>query len=181
MKEFDINRVRIASVYLERMADGKNPTTNQPIEDEVLDNPNVIRCLHFVGEILREVEQNGGLVGKKKGKAPFPIEVLEQFVYRNDKPISYVLKQFKEPVAEMNVRRLNSGKINKWLETNGYIEKRLIEESNRECWFPLEKGKELGMYSEERGDPGYQYAIIMYSEKAQKFLAENMKQILEEI
>ncbi len=182
MKEFDLQRIKTASIYLERMADGRNPATNQQVKDEILDNPNVIRCLHFVCEILREVELNGGVVGKKRSKArmPFPLEALDQFVYRNDKPITHILKQFAEPVDGKNVRKLNTSRINKWLEANGYIEKRIMEESKRECWFPLEKGEKIGMYSEERGNQGYQYAVIMYSEKAQYFLVEHMKQILEE-
>ena len=78
------------------------------------------------------------------------------------------------------MRKLNSGKINKWLAANGYIEKRIIQESQRECWFPMQKGIDIGMYTEERGDPGFQYVTIMYSKEAQQFLAEHMEQILSE-
>ena len=183
MKEFDINKVKVAYTYLSRMADGRNPVTNQSVEDEILDNPNVIRCLHYVCEILEEVQANNGLVGKKysRMKEDFPLEALRKFEYRHDKPISHVLKQFEEPVEEKNIRRLNSGAINKWLAANGYIEKRIIQESGRECWFPCQKGLDIGMYSEERGEPGYQYSTIMYSEKAQVFLADHLDKIMEGI
>ena len=183
MKEFDINKIKVAYTYLSRMADGRNPVTNQSVEDEILDNPNVIRCLHYVCEILEEVQTNNGLVGKKysRPKEDFPLGELSKFEYRHDKPISHVLKQFEEPVQERNIRRLNSAAINKWFAANGYIEKRIIKESGRECWFPCQKGIDIGMYTEERGEPGYQYSIIMYSEKAQIFLADHLDKILAEI
>lgn len=163
-----------------RMAEGRNPATNQPTDNELLNNPNVIRCLYFVGEILNEVIANKGIVGRRAGgkRAEFPVEVLKQFEYRHDKPVSHVLKQFQEPVSGEKVRRLNPGAVNKWLCANGYIEKRFIEESQRECWFPLQKGLDVGMYTEERGEPGSQYVTIMYSEQAQQFLADHMPEIL---
>ena len=180
MKEFDLDKVKVAAVYTARMAEGRNPATNQPINSELLNNPNVIRCLYFIGDILNEVIANKGIVGRRAGgkRAEFPLEVLKQFEYRHDKPISHVLKQFQEPVTGRNVKRLNPGAVNKWLCANGYIGKQIIEESQRECWFPLEKGIEVGMYTEERGEPGSQYVTIMYSKKAQQFLADHMEQIL---
>ena len=183
MKEFDLNKLKIASIYLSRMADGRNPANNESVQNEVLDNPNVIRCLHFVCDVLEEVRANHGLVGKKYQavKKEFPLEVLDQYTYRHDKPISQVLKQFQEPLEGQGYRKLNATPINKWLGANGYIEKRLIQESNRECWFPLQKGLDAGMYSEERGDPGFQYAVVMYNEKGQRFLADHMGQILQDI
>ena len=180
VKEFDLDKVKVAAVYMARMAEGRNPATNQPIDNELLNNPNVIRCLYYIGDILNEVIANKGIVGKRAGgkKTEFPVEVLKQFEYRRDKPISHVLKQFQEPLAGENVKRLNPGAINKWLCANGYIEKQVIEESQRECWFPLQKGIDVGMYAEERGEPGSQYATIMYSSEAQQFLAEHMEEIL---
>ena len=183
MKKFDQEKLEMAAVYVKRMADGKEPASNCQIENELLDDPNVIRCLHFVGEVLDEVIANRGVVGKGSAekKRHFPVEVLEQFVYRRDQSITYVLKQFAEPVQDENVRSINPAAVNKWLCENGYIEKRMIEESHRECWFPLQKGLDVGMYAAERGFPGNQYVTIMYSEMAQRFLAENMEEILKSI
>ena len=142
----------------------------------------MIRCLNFVSEVLEEVLANHGLVGKKysRPKEDFPLEALEQFEYRRDKPVSHVLKQFEEPVQERNIRKLSAATVNQWLASNGYIEKRVIEESGRECWFPLQKGEDIGLYTEKRGEPGFQYVTIMYSKEAQQFLADHIEQIIEE-
>ena len=182
MKEFDTDKLNVAMVYIKRMADGRNPVLNQQVENDILDNPNVIRCLNFVSEVLEEVWENHGLVGKKysRSKEDFPLEVLEQFEYRRDKPVSHVLKQFEEPVQERNIRKISASMVNQWLAENGYIEKRMIEESGKESWFPLQKGEDIGLYTEKRGEPGYQYVTIMYSKEAQQFLADHLGQIIEE-
>ena len=183
MKEFDLEKLRIALTYISRMADGRNPATNQQVENEVLDNPNVVRCLHFIRDVLEEVQENHGLVGKKYTRKiiDFPFEVLKEFSYRNDMPISYVLRQFAEPVEGERVRKPNAASVNKWLAANGYIEKRMVEGSRRESWFPLQKGLDIGMYTQKRGDPGYEYVTILYGEKAQQFLADNLQLIVQEI
>ena len=50
-------------MYLQRIADGNNQVNNMPAkEDSVLNNPNVIRCMYFVKEVLEEVKRNDGFI-----------------------------------------------------------------------------------------------------------------------
>lgn len=64
---------------MERIAEGHNPVNNVSLEnDGILNNPNIIRCMYFIKEVLEEVKSNGGMVGGKSGKEPtllFPLEV----------------------------------------------------------------------------------------------------------
>ena len=89
MKEFDLDKLEKAIIYAERMADGREPYSNKPVENEVLNNPNVIRSMFFIREVLQAVKANGGVVGGRQPKtvpaASFPFEVLEQFEYEVDK------------------------------------------------------------------------------------------------
>jgi len=105
MMEFDINKLDTAMVYISRMADGRNPVNNEETDDEIINNPNVIRCLHFVLDVLRETRENDGVIGRKisQQREPFPIEILGQFVYREDKSISRLLNQFAEPAKDRNI------------------------------------------------------------------------------
>lgn len=88
MESVDMKKLETAIVYLQRISDGNNPINNLPAdEDSVLNNPNVIRCMFFVKEILEEVKRNNGYIGKKAKKSDrmdFPIEVLRSFIYRED-------------------------------------------------------------------------------------------------
>lgn len=65
--EIDMNKLDKAILYLQRIADGNNPVNNMPADDDaVLNNPNVIRCMFYVKDILEEIKRNGG---KKIGRA----------------------------------------------------------------------------------------------------------------
>ena len=185
MKQFDLEKLDKAIIYAERMADGRVPYSNQPIENDVLNNPNVIRSMYFIKEVLEEVRANDGVVGRRAGKsrAPasaFPFEVLDKFEYQSDKPVSYVLRQFAELTGDQNIRVISAAKVNKWLEANGFITKTVVNESGEESWIPTEKGEEIGLVTEQRGEPGREYTLVIYGKQAQEFLANNLKKITEE-
>uniref|UniRef100_UPI004056D374 hypothetical protein n=1 Tax=Agathobacter sp. TaxID=2021311 RepID=UPI004056D374 len=56
METIDLKKLDVAIKYIERIADGCNPVNNIPVgEDDVLNNPNVIRCMYFVKEVLEAV------------------------------------------------------------------------------------------------------------------------------
>lgn len=185
MKQFDIEKLDKAIIYAARMADGRVPYSNLPTENEVLNNPNVIRSMYFIKEVLEEVRANGGVVGRRARRAkvpapPFPFEVLERFKYQSDTSISYLLGQFKELADDPNAKIISAPKVNKWLESNEYIIKAVVNDLGRECWIPTNKGEALGLSTERRGDPGREYTVIIYTKPAQEFLASNLKRITEE-
>ena len=105
MKEYDMEKLELAIEYISRMADGKDPLTDQVINNEILENPKIIRCFHFTREVLQEVMTNHGVIGKRQAmrKVDFPLDVLKQFEYHQDQSIMYVLRQFAEPVENTNV------------------------------------------------------------------------------
>ena len=184
MKQFDLEKLEKAIIYVERMVDGRAPYSNQPVENEVLNNPNVIRSMYFIKDVLQAVRANGGIVGGKQSKsgaaASFPFEVLEQFIYQSNKPISYVLKQFAELTGDPDTSIISATNVNKWLAANGYITKAVVNDSGKESWIPTEKGTALGLITETRGEPGREYVRIEYNKNAQEFLARNLRGITED-
>ena len=88
MKQFEQEKLAVAIKYVERIADGCNPVNNVPLEyDDILNNPNIIRCMYFIKDVLEEVRNNGGFLGGISGKEPslpFPIEILDRFSYAED-------------------------------------------------------------------------------------------------
>ena len=56
MASVDMRKLDTAITYIQRIAEGCNPVNNMVArEDSVLNNPNVIRCMFFVKEILDEM------------------------------------------------------------------------------------------------------------------------------
>ena len=186
MKQFDLEKLDKAIIYAERMADGKAPYSNQYVENEVLSNPNVIRSLCFIKEVLNEVKANGGVVGAKRPKNPranaasFPFGVLKHFEYQYNKPVSYVLKQFVELTGDPTTPIITAAGVNIWLSANGFITKAIVNSEGRENWIPTAKGEELGLIMIKKGDSGREYVRIEYNKDAQEFLARNLKTITDD-
>lgn len=125
MEQFDMNKLETALVYVQRIADGNDPTNNRPMDsDAVLNNPNVIRCMYFVKEVLEKVKMYGGVIGnneRKTRKTDFPYAVLSQFAYREDKGISKLIHQIYEPVADQGLKKISGQRINAWMQSSGYL------------------------------------------------------------
>jgi len=62
----DTKKLEIAILYLQRITEGHNPVNNMPVdEDSVINNPNVVRCMSFIKEVLEELKRNDGYIGGK--------------------------------------------------------------------------------------------------------------------
>lgn len=184
MKKFDLIKLDVAIKYVERIADGCNPVNNSPFsEEDVLNNPNVIRCMYFIKEVLEEVKNSGGTVAGTKAKtalAPFPIEILEQFTYREDMSITYVLNQIYEPISDLNVKKISVTKVTAALKEDGYLLDETNPETGKTRKVPSAKGKALGIYMVEREYNGRIYQSVTYNQNAQEYVVKLIKKLAEE-
>ena len=188
MGTYDLKRLEIAIQYIRRMSEGKNPVTNRPAPDnEVLTNMNVHRCLKFIDEVLTDVQKSGGTVGmvsqrahKQSVSEVFPYDALAQYQYLQDQQISYFLKQLEEYLPEGQKMPVPATTITLWMRENGYLEKKVINDTGKENSVPTRKGEELGLYMEKSGIYPNEYYRVYYNEKAQRFIIENFRRILTE-
>lgn len=187
MEYIDLEKLDVAIIYMQRIADGKNPVNNLPAEDDdVLNNPNVIRCMFFVKEILEEVKLNGGCIGKKVSekqretmKEDFPFEVLNKFEYKEDLSLTKFLKQINELIDSKIYKKLTYQPFIMWLMNNGYIVEEYNKDLGKEVKVSTEKGRNLGIKSELKArSTGSRYILITYNQNAQEFLVKNMESIL---
>ena len=185
MKEFDQKALETAIIYVKRLAEGNNPINNQPLEeDTVLNNPNVIRCMYFVKEVLEEVYENNNKAKKSISKSrenaikTFPEEVLEKFEYREDKGIASLISQIYEPVKGKGYKQVSPVIVNNRLIANGFIAEVYSEEFHKNIKVPSDKGIAIGMRSERLEYPGNSYMSIYYNKQAQEFLVSNFMKLL---
>lgn len=182
MGEIDLKKLDVSMEYLKRMAEGKNPINNEPLEnDSVLNNPNVIRCLYFIEDVLRQVKEADGKLQVNKKKKDFPLSHLEKYEYRKDLGITHLVEQLNEDLDESIYKKLSYSKITNWLKTTGYLD--VVEDwDNKKKSVPSEKGRQLGIYTEERESmQGRKYDAVIYNEHAQAFIVNNMGNILDGI
>lgn len=184
MKQFEQEKLAVAIKYVERIADGCNPVNNVPLEnDDILNNPNIIRCMYFIKDVLEEVRNNGGIIGGKSGKEPslpFPIEILDRFSYAEDKSITHVLNQIYEPIVNMNVKKVSVTKITAALKEEGYLLDEPNIETGKTRKVPSAKGQELGIYMVEREYNGRMYESVTYNQNAQRYVVELIRKLADE-
>ncbi len=183
MKSVDVKKLEVAIEYVQRMSDGYNPVNNVQVEnDSVLNNPNVIRCMFFIKDILEEVRRNNGLIGGGKEKAkkePFPFEILKEFQYEQDKSISHFLRQIHLPVEDKNIKKITIPTITTWLKSSDYLTEDYCQEVGKITTVPTEKGRQLGIYTELRKSfSNNPYIIVIYNRNAQEFIVKNLEAIV---
>ena len=185
MEVIDLQKLDTALLYIQRITEGKNPVNNMPAEeDSIINNPNVIRCMYFVKDILNEVRRNEGVIGGKSGvkkdnRKDYPLEVLDNFIYKEDKPISKFVEQLNEMIDINEYKQLSFNPITKWLKESGYLEVNQKSGSDMKETIPTEKGLEIGIKGEKRNNPnGVEYTYITYNQQAQEFIVKHMGEIL---
>lgn len=181
MWEIDLKRLDVSIEYIKRMAEGRNPMNNEPLDNEsVLNNPNVIRCLYFVEDVLNQVKEAEGKIGGKKGKKTFPLKHIENYAYKRDLSISQFVDQLNEGLDEDTYKKLSYGKITSWLKAMGYLDVVEDKEWSKKRTVPSAKAHAIGIYTEEReSSRGIKYLAVLYNKEAQAFIINNMEKILD--
>lgn len=182
MEKIDLTKLDTAIMYVQRIAEGYHPVTNAEAEvDSGLNNPNIIRSMYFIKDVLEEVRRNEGVIGKQKQKdkkEPFPFEILQAFCYQEDKSISYLLKQIHLPAEGRNIKKVSPQTVTGWLKASGYLKEEYCTEVKRVSTVPTEKGKILGIYTEVRKFSSNTYLAVIYNQVAQEFIVNNFEAIV---
>ena len=182
MDVVDTEKLETAIIYLQRITEGNNPVNNMPAdEDSVINNPNVRRCMEFVKDVLEELKQNDGYIGRKprSRKIKYPLEVLENFQYTGDKTITKFVEQLNDLVDITEFKKISFNPILAWLKDNGYLENGNIEGRTSKCTMVTEKGHEIGIMSEIRiNNREGKYVYILYGKSAQEFIVSKLGEML---
>ncbi len=178
MTVVDAKKLETAILYLQRITEGKNPVNNMPAaDDDVINNPNVIRCMFFVKEVLETIQRNDGYLGRKSrgdNKQDYPLEALNAFQYTGDKGISKLVDQFNGYADMTEYKKLSVKTIKTWLVENGYLVEEQERGTNKKITRPTDKGTEVGIKFEVRSNPGgSSYLYIIYGQKAQEMIIAN--------
>ena len=128
MELVDTKKLETAILYLQRITEGHNPVNNMPVEDDsVINNPNVVRCMFFVKEVLEELKRNDGYIGRRprtnkdKSKPDYPLDALLDFHYAGDKCITKLVDQLNGMVDMTVYKKITYYPIIAWLKQKGYL------------------------------------------------------------
>lgn len=182
MNELEI--MQRAKMYMDKLANGINPLTDQPASDsDCINQVKISRCFFYVSDVLRRLIENGGIIGKtvKVKKQPFAIshETLKNFRL-SDKPIpvSEITARINELIAENVMTKLKSTSITAFLLQSGFlVQTESVDGKNTKN--PTEQGNSIGITSEVRVGLYGTYRVTIYNADAQRFILDNIDAIIE--
>ena len=178
----ELEKMQRAKMYIDKMANGINPIDDAPAADsDMINNVRLSRCLFYVSDVLRQVIDNNGVVGKvKSSKKAFFLSAdsINNFSFSETPiPVSEITKRLND-LADLEVcHKLKHSAITNWLISIGALEIRELADG-RNTKRPTEQGKELGISSEKRMGLNGEYVVVVYSKDAQQFILDNIEAIM---
>lgn len=183
-----LEKLERAKTYIEKLANGIDPITGSAAADgDVINNVRVSRCFFYVVDILRQVIENGGMVGKpqkgekeKKQKFSITFEELSHFSVSDIPiPVSVFARQVNDLISpEVPMMKLSYKSVIRFL-----VDSDLLTESTdadgKIMRRPTAVGKTFGIKTEERVGAKGPYTVILYDRNAQQFLLDNMNAIVD--
>ena len=182
MTELEI--MQHAKDYLDKLAKGIDPLTDREVpEDDVINNVRISRCLFYVSDVLRQVIENGGVIGapaKKNALAPYTLSFEDRSRYAfGEWPLSasQIAQRLNELVDLSTMQKLKTTSITKFLLQSGL----LFEEEGpggKKNKRPTEAGWKLGITTAQRTGLNGDYTAVIYDRQAQQFILDNLDAIL---
>lgn len=182
----ELEKIEYTRGFIDKLANGINPLTDQPVpESDLINNVRISRCLFYVSDLLRQMAESGSAAPRKTGRSRIPAFTLTlderaAFPY-SDIPLSISeiarrINELGDPEKEM--KKLPYTAIMQWLLSAGVLEENL-ELNGRRSKRPTRMGEELGISTEMRQTAHGEYLIVVYSREAQQFILDNLDAILE--
>lgn len=173
----NLELLKHAQSYIEKMANGINPLTGESVPDtDLINNIKISRCLFYVNSVLNEVITNNKVPKSKTKKIPFNIsrEELNNFIYSDELlSISKIVKQINELTNNENMTKLKATDVCNWLISIGLMMEGTLY--GRKVKRPTETGISIGMSLEHRIGSYGEYDITLYNKTAQKFIIDNFE------
>ena len=176
----ELEKIAYAQTFIEKLANGINPLDDTPIpENDIANNVRLSRCFFFVSDILRQVCDNGG-IGKVEKTIPFSVtgEELLRFEFSQyGITASEIARRLSNVVKNPMMKSLSVPKLNQWLIEKGYLYES-TDPQGKMRKMPTSRGQELGIFTERKMGRDGEYIAILFGERAQHFIIDNIRAIL---
>lgn len=170
-----------AKSYLDKLANGINPITNElASENDTINNIHISRCLFYVSDVLRNlIENNNNPQKKKNNKIPFSVtpQQLADYVF-DDNPITVteITKKLNNLIDTEEMKGIKTTSITNWLIKINMLEY-FADENGKNHKIPTENGIQLGITTQERLGMYGSYKVVLYDSNVQQFILVNIDTI----
>ncbi len=181
----ELEILRHAKGYLDKLANGINPLTDEALNDtDVVNQVRISRCLFFVSDVLRQVIEKGGMQAINGAKItptlPFHLTQEQRLRFpcsRDPVYISRIAALLNELAENEQMKPLSYDSISAFLTREGCLEQTVLENGQTKRG-PTEKGLALGIRTEQRvNQKGVTYRATLYGEAAQRFIVAHLDEI----
>lgn len=180
----EIEKLAYARSYIDKLANGINPLTNQAVvEHDLVNNVRISRCLFYVSDILRQVAENGGLTKKKakSHRAPFQLSYQARGCFQfSETPISIseITRRINDLIDAEQMVKLSYKALTEWLIEAGLLSV-VSGIDGKSLKRPTPNGTLLGISTQQRQGPKGTYTVVVYNREAQQFLLDNLDAAIE--
>ena len=181
-----IQKLKKAKLYLEMLACSMDPTTQEFIENEVLQKKEIKDMLKYVSTVLEELIGNNGEVIQVIKPINFQVSRLnKQAIILSNEPIqlSALIARINKQVDTKTMRKLGASKISKWLIEQGYLITEKVSVVKEVSQLTITDNAEnfgiiLGNKVDEK--TGEIKPSVLLTRKAQEYIVNNLENILVE-
>ncbi len=168
--EIDQNKLKVAIDWVNKLANGINPLSGEPVPDnEIVNNVHISRCLFYVAGILSEA-------GNKRVRRELDFHITpedaQKVVIVEGTGISMFVSEINKIIPK-DMKRLSAVAVTGWLVGEGYL-REIKKDDGHTTKTPTEAGRAIGISSEIRNGVHGDYLAITYSTEAQRFILESL-------
>ena len=179
----ELETMQRAKMYMDKLAQGIDPITNQEIHDDsVLNNVRLARCFFYVSDVLAQVIANGGAIGGKPKLQPFTVDS-EQLakIQISQEPVrvTQLVEMISTAADNPQMKKLSTTVITNWLLEKGFLEKQ-VGSDGKSRRVPTQNGMMIGLSTETRQGQYGEYQAVFYNTDAQRFVLDNLGAMLAE-
>ena len=170
-----------AKSYLDKLANGINPITNElASENDTINNIHISRCLFYVSDVLRNlIENNNNPQKKKNSKISFsvtPQQLADNVFDDNPITVTEITKKLNNLIDTEEMKGIKTTSITNWLIKINMLEY-LADENGKNHKIPTKNGIHVGITTQERLGMYGSYKVVLYDSNVQQFILDNIDTI----
>lgn len=184
----DIDLLRRAKYYMDRMSLGENPVTELPFgADSEINGENFRRCFKYISSVLNEEITRRTERSKptkyafRENRSDFYLsDDMKRTVHISSDPvgINTVAARINDVIDQNSMKGVSGGKLAEFLVKMGFLQIEENADGGRIRTATL-KGKAAGIVTTDKTDSvGKAYRQNLYSEEMQRLLIENINEIM---
>lgn len=171
-------KIAMAQNWVRKLANGVNPLNGSALnEDDIVNNVHISRCLFYVADLLGKYTERRTKVDDNR-TIPFNASAIskEKYNYVEAISISAFAREIRNLIPK-DMQAVSNTSMVKWLLQEGLLKESEPDMKGRINKIATEKGKEIGIFNEERENNGGHYLATLYNRDAQRYLLDHIEEI----